>query len=36
MSMDSQQTQGDTRSTILWTAGVLVIVAIIAIVMNLA
>jgi hypothetical protein len=35
MSMDSQQAQGDTKSTILWVGGALLIVAIIAVVTNL-
>jgi heme/copper-type cytochrome/quinol oxidase subunit 2 len=34
MSMDSQQTQGDMKSTIMWTVGALVIVAIIAVVAS--
>jgi len=35
MSMDSQPAQGDTKTAIIWTVGALVLVAIIAVVVNL-
>lgn len=35
MSTDSQQSQGDMKSTILWTVGALVLVAVIAVVASM-